>query len=99
MIFALNIEVQESPQPSTFLGIEEGSWSDWILCGILIAFIMFALSRIFSNKRNMSAQIPATPKRQAIEKRDFTRAQLREYDGTNPTLPILLAVKGNEIRN
>ena len=44
--------------------------------------------------RSYSAQVQTGPKRSKPEKKDYTLEELKQFDGSNPTSPILMAVKG-----
>jgi len=62
---------------------------DIIALGAVLFFALFSIQRLFFKR-----PIAVAMKRQEIGKRDFTREQLREFDGTDPMKPILLGVKG-----
>jgi hypothetical protein len=79
-------------------------WSDYLFYGGLIAAVAIIARRLFAPPKPVGklhdslvcihrltyVAVPPKPKRQSIGKRDFTLAELRKYDGTDPTLPILL---------
>lgn len=37
---------------------------------------------------------PQVIRRKPAEKRDYTREELKDYDGNDPTKPILIGIKG-----
>ena len=63
---------------------------DWIAVGAVSVFALLAL------RRYLASRVAIIPKmaRQPVGKRDFTRSQLREFDGSNPSKAILIGVKG-----
>jgi len=66
---------------------------DVIVYGGVAVVILYTVSKLFGTTNTLS-QVPARPKRQTMEKRDLTLEELRKYDGSDPTSPILMGVKG-----
>ena len=64
-----------------------------IIYGGLIAIIVWLIKQILFPKP-MNSRVINIPTRAKIEKRDFTREELKEFDGSNLTKPILVSVKG-----
>jgi predicted heme/steroid binding protein len=69
-----------------------------IVYGVWAAVILFALKQIrdrfFTIDVGRVAQVPKRNRRTPPEKRDYNAEELKQYDGTDPTKPILLGVKG-----
>ena len=61
--------------------------------GIAVTVVYLA-AKYFKNKQTQASIVPQMAKRQPIEKRDFTREELKEFDGRDETKPILLGCKG-----
>lgn len=68
-------------------------FTDILLYGGIGAVVLYAASQYFGSKSPKVAQVPYV-RRQSPEKRDYTREELKKYDGSDKTSPILLAVKG-----
>jgi len=59
-----------------------------------VAFLLYYLATQYFKSAH-SAQIPRVPSRKRLnEKRDFTVEELGAFDGSDPTSPILMGVKG-----
>lgn len=79
----------ESPDEGT-------SYLEWVLFGVLGAIILWLINQtFFSSERTRGQRNPPTkyvPK--VIVPRDFTKEQLKEFTGADPTKGIYVAIKG-----
>jgi membrane-associated progesterone receptor component len=65
---------------------------EYILLGGAAALAVYAIvTRYFGAEPETK---PAAPKRAAAERRDYSLEELKQFNGTDPSKPILLAVKG-----
>lgn len=68
---------------------------DTLLYGILAVVVVYVVAKtFFSSSAQDTARVPI-PRRKRMEPRDLTREELKQYDGSDPTSPILMAVRGN----
>lgn len=77
-----------------FAQIEEFLNSDTALYIAIAVVAAFVVQRYFASKTVVTAQITKLQARATPEKRDYTREELKQYDGSDPTKSILLGVKG-----
>lgn len=71
------------------------TWEYVLYGGALSVLAVVLVKKYFGQKKQHAAQIPVAPKRKPLgEKRDFTVSELKKYDGSDPTSPVLMAVKG-----
>ena len=71
--------------------VRENPWT--VLFG-LATTLYVAKGFLFPNNDNLPPLAPPTAKNRKVVKGDLTPGQLKEYNGTDSSLPILMAVNG-----
>lgn len=66
----------------------------WTIVAILGGFIVYRVKKIGPFKPTIM-ELPPQPKK-AVEMRDFTPAELKEFDGSDASKPILFSVQVSE---
>lgn len=74
--------------------IQEFMNSDLAVYVAVAAVAIVLINRYLSSKTAVTAQIPKLQPRATPEKRDYTREELKQFDGRDPTKAIMLAIKG-----
>lgn len=74
-----------------YSAVVEASWIELFLFGSFVFIISIIIKRYFRK-----TPITPIPKRQSFltKNNEFTLSELKQYDGTDPTKPILIAIKG-----
>eukprot|EP01117_Protostelium_nocturnum_P002227 TRINITY_DN1286_c0_g1_i1.p1 TRINITY_DN1286_c0_g1~~TRINITY_DN1286_c0_g1_i1.p1 ORF type:complete len:148 (-),score=46.17 TRINITY_DN1286_c0_g1_i1:205-648(-) len=74
------------------MNLSQFSTLDWIAVGGASVVFVYALYKRFFY---VAPTPPPAPPKPFVEMRDYTLQELASYNGTDPSKPILLAVKGN----
>ncbi|XP_025831700.1 membrane-associated progesterone receptor component 1 [Agrilus planipennis] len=61
----------------------------------LVSLIAFLVYKIFKNKTNELNVLPVEPHLPKLKRRDFTIEELKQFDGTQESGRVLIAVLGN----
>jgi len=67
---------------------------EYVVYGGFALFLYYVGKSYFSSKADLTAQVPVVRRKRLTQKRDFKLEELRAFDGSDPTSPILMAVKG-----